>query len=127
MLTSLFLAKFFSIYFFIISLAMLSCPSAFRARAKSYMNNEGLMLLGGIIALLLGIFLILIHSTWVYNWTVLITLLAWLTFIKGIVHVLCPNVAQKMMHKMDNQTTYRISGLICLALAVYLGYHGFRM
>jgi uncharacterized protein YjeT (DUF2065 family) len=127
MLTSLFLAKFFSIYFFIIGLAMLSCTASFRSRALSYANHEGLMLLGGIITLLLGIFLILVHSYWVYNWHVLITVLAWLTFVKGIVHVLCPDIAKRMIQKMDNQNTYRIGGLICLALAVYLGYHGFGM
>lgn len=127
MFTSLFLAKFFSIYFFIISLAMLSCASAFRMRVQSYMNNDGLMLVGGLITLLFGIFLILIHSTWVYNWHVIITILAWLTFVKGVVHVLCPDIAKKMMKKSDHQNTYRMGGLIGLGLAIYLGYHGFGM
>ncbi len=122
---SIFLAKFLAIYFLIISLPLLLHTEAFRHRAQAYMKNEAAMLLGGIMTLLLGILLILIHSIWIYDWFVLITLLAWLTFIKGLIHVLCPEMAQHMMKRMNNLLAYRVSGVVCLLLAIFLGYHGF--
>ncbi|MFI4955537.1 MAG: hypothetical protein ACHP9Y_06445 [Gammaproteobacteria bacterium] len=123
---SIFLAKFLAIYFFIISLPMIFRPDAFRLRAQAYMNNDAVMLLGALLALLLGIFLILLHSIWIYDWYLAITLLAWLTFIKGVIHVLCPELAQHMMQRMNSTLAYRTSGIICLLLAIFLGYHGFR-
>ncbi len=125
MQTSIFLAQFFAIYFLIISIPLLFCTDSFRHRAKAYMKDDAAMLLGGIIALILGVVLILIHSIWVYDWRLLVTLLVWLTFIKGIVHVVCPKIAQHMMEQMSNLLAYRISGAICLLLAIFLGYHGF--
>jgi hypothetical protein len=125
MQASILLAKIFSIYFVVIGLSMLCCVDSFRSRAHAYMNNEGVMLLGGIITLLLGILLILMHSIWVYDWRLLVTILAWLTFVKGIIHVSCPHIAKRMMQNVDSQLAYRISALVCLIIAVYLGYHGF--
>jgi hypothetical protein len=122
---SIFLAKIFSIYFLVISLPMILNPESFCHRAKAYMNNEAVMFLGGIFTLLLGILLILVHSIWVHDWRLMISVLAWLTFIKGIIHVLCPNTVIRMMQQMNNLMTYRIVGIACFMLAIYLGYHGF--
>lgn len=122
---SIFLAKFLAIYFLIVSIPMLLNTKAFKHRAQAFIKDDGLMLIGSIMALILGIFFILFHSIWVYDWRLVVTLIAWLTFIKGAVFLLYPDAGQHLISKMNNEMAYRISGLFCLFLAIYLGYHGF--
>ena len=68
---------------------------------ESFEKSSGLRLLTGVIALIIGALLIQHHNFWVKDWTVLITIIAWASFIKGVVYIAFPkslfNVAKKLM------------------------------
>ncbi len=121
---SIFLAKFFAVYFFIVSLAILFNTDSFRKRAIALVNNEGAMFLGAILTLILGTFWVLIHTIWVYDWRLLITLLVWVTFLKGILITFSPSVISKRVLNFSNRSC-RISAIFYLLIGAYLGYHGF--
>jgi hypothetical protein len=125
--TSIFLAQFFTIYLTVIGLALLFSPQPFYDRARAIVDNPGLMLVGAIFALIFGIILILLHSLWMHDWRVVITIMAWIIFTKGVIGVLCPRAHQWLVKRMNHMMAFRIIGLVALLLAGYLGYHGFGL
>ena len=99
---SIFLAKAFSIYFIVMSLAMLFNRRYFLEAAIETVTQKGLDLLSSLFTFILGILLVLYHNVWVANWTVIITLLAWITLLKGIVRLLIPTSIEKTISLYDN-------------------------
>ncbi len=122
---SLLLAKFFAIYFLVISLPLLFATDSFRERGNALFDNAGAMFLASIFSLILGIFLILLHNIWTQDWRVLVTVLCWLTFIKGMVYLYCSRTREFVRKHINHNTAYRINGGVCVVLGLYLGYHGF--
>ncbi|HLF67531.1 MAG TPA: hypothetical protein VI522_07945 [Gammaproteobacteria bacterium] len=122
---SLLLAKFFAIYFLVVSLPLLFATDSFRERGKSLFDHPGAMLLASIFTLILGIFLILVHNIWTQDWRLLVTILCWLTFIKGTLYLYCSRTREFVKKHLNHNTAYRVSGIVSLLMALYLGYHGF--
>ena len=79
------LAKILGLYFLAIGLAVLIDPDRFRKIYQQIKNDENFLLMGGILALLIGAFVVSVHNNWVLGWPVIITLLGWVGLIKGFV------------------------------------------
>lgn len=122
---SIFLAKAFAIYFVIMGLIMLIRRKVFQEALTQLTNNRGSIFLIAIVTLILGIILVLFHPEFTKDWRSVITVLCWLTLLKGIVNLLIPEkmllISQKLL---ANRVFYYIDGVIILALGVYLGYCG---
>lgn len=123
--TSIFLAKVFGLYLVILSLGMLFNRAYYTKAIVNMLQSDGVMFLTAMVTLILGILLVLFHNVWVADWRVVITILAWLTLVKGILRVLFPALAQQWSHALDNNFIYYISMLITLSLGYYVGYMGF--
>lgn len=126
---SIFLAKAFGLYLIIISASMMLNVKRMKSIIADYFASPALLLLGGAIALILGILLILTHNIWKLDWRLIITLLAWLTFIKGFMYVVFPLQTSKMMAKftqvMRNPIRYNIIFAIYFLVGAVLCYVGF--
>jgi phosphoglycerol transferase MdoB-like AlkP superfamily enzyme len=123
---SIFLAKIFSIYLVIVSIAILINKDVYLKAVREMVNDAGVMFLSAIITLILGILLITVHNLWVFDWRIVITLLGWLIFIKGAVRILFPKWIKPMTDKvMDNYVGFYITCVLSLIIGLYLGYYGF--
>src|SRR6056297_1192614 len=122
MYVSIFLAQVFSIYFIVITIAMLINKTYYIDAAMELLQHKGLALLTGIFTLILGILLVLFHNIWVANWQVLITLLAWVTLFKGVIRLLFPIQMQSWINTFKRPAVYYCSLGIMLILGLYLGY-----
>ena len=122
---SIFLARIFGLYLAIISIAMLIDWKGFLRRIERYVENPGLMLFGSIMTLLLGLLLINIHNVWVWDWRVVITLLCWITFIKGLVHLFIPTFPAKVISIYKTGIVYYSCGIVTLIIGGFLIYQGF--
>lgn len=123
---SLFLARALSLYFIIISV------SAFINRAyilnvmNEAINQPHILLFRGVLSLILGIILILMHNIWEMNWHILITLIGWLVFIIGVYRVLFPQVVIKFQKNiLQSSHKYTIIVFIVFGLGVILGFLGY--
>lgn len=123
--TSLFLARVLGLYLIIVSGVLLFNKAYVRKAIGSVLQNEGIQLVLGIITLILGILLVLFHNLWVENWRVVITLLAWLVFLQGILRLYRPDVVRGWMQAMRKDRVYHIVASIAGLLGLYLGYMGF--
>jgi len=123
--TSIFLAQAFAIYLLIMGVALLFCREYFFQAAIEIAESKGQSLILSIFTLILGILLVLFHNVWVANWQVVITLLAWVTLLKGIIRLLLPTLVLKWMKAFDNNTYYYSVVVFSIALGLYLIYMGF--
>lgn len=122
---SQFLAKFLGLYILLMSLPLLVTPHTIRGRYRSFLNDDPVMKLAGIVTVLVGVFLILLHNIWVFDWRVLVTLTSWVILIEGISIVYFPNHARSLFRRLAGKVPIIISGFIGLAVSLVLLFVGF--
>lgn len=121
---SLFLAKLFAVYFIAMGLVMLFRKDYLAVAIKDFTKSQGLTLFTGIITLFAGTLLVLFHNVWVMAWPVVITVIAWLTFFKGVLRLFYPEIDQVGLHFFKCDKVYTASALLMLSLGVFLGVMG---
>lgn len=122
---SIFLAKILGLYLFIMAIFMLVHAQRVNAIVNN-ISNPPFLFMSGAIILIIGILLIVTHNIWVANCRVLITIIGWLTFIRGIVRLMFPEFAIKIITNfVQNTTVYYITSIIIFFLGIYLSYAGF--
>lgn len=117
---SIFLAKVFGIYLIIVGLATIFHPKALLERGRKMVEDDTLLQFAAIVTLIIGILLIVAHNIWVWNWPVIITILAWLTFLKGLIYLWYPELITKYVVKRYNEKIVLISGVIGLVIGIFL-------
>jgi len=123
---SIFLAKVSGLYLGIIAFAMLIHGKKFRNMIPE-MNTPIFTFIGGALALLLGVLIVVSHNVWDADWRVLITILGWLALIKGIVRLLFFGVSNKLNNAYKkNPPLYYVTVIILLIVGIYLSYKGFN-
>lgn len=121
---SIFLAKVISLYLIILSIAIFINSARFPSMLNEIFVTPANIFMAGILTLIIGILLVVSHNIWQANWRVVITILAWLTFISGIIRVACPQFAFNRLKKMTKGGFVTIS-VIALLIGLFLGYFGF--
>lgn len=124
---SVFLAKIVGLYLGIIALAMLIHGKSFRKRIPE-MSTPAFTFVGGAMALLLGLLIVISHNIWVADWPVLITILGWMTLIKGVVRLLISKASNKINKVYaKNSAVYYVTVVILLVIGAYLSFMGFTV
>lgn len=124
---SLILAKILGLYLVIVAIAMLVKPSGFVNTFKDLIGSPGKLGYAGLLSVLFGVILVSIHNIWVANWHVVITLLGWLTLIRGVVRLFFPNVAASLANNLSNKPFYYTVAIIGLLIGLFLVYHGYGL
>lgn len=122
---SLFLGKVVGLYFIIFGAAYILRRDALMAAVDAYFGNGALVLLGAALSLIIGLLLVFSHNVWEMSWRVLITLVGYLSLLKGIVHLFAPEVSQGLAGKMKEGKGYLWAGGIVILIGLCLTYHGF--
>lgn len=126
MLLSIFLAKVIGLYLVIVSTAFMLKANEFKPMMLGMLKNPSLVLFSGIMALIFGILIVVSHNVWVMDWRVIITLLGWLTLLKGITRLFYPEFAMKKAIKcIENKASYNIMMFITLFIGLVLLYFGY--
>lgn len=124
---SKFLSKALGIYFIIISLAMFLNMHQFAASVQSLVNNSSLMFVTGFFTLILGILMVVSHNIWELSWRVVITIIAWLTLVKGASIILYPQfIDQGSALFVQNMNFAYVAAGLDFILGVVLSYFGFK-
>lgn len=120
---SVILAKIFGLYIVAIGLAFLLHPQRFKNLYGQIIKDENFLFLGGILALLIGSVIITLHNQWIMNWTVIISLLGWWSFIKGFTIIAYPDTV-RLFSFIENRSNlfYRIFSLAYIILGTFLIY-----
>ena len=124
-MASIFLAKALGLYAFVMAAAVFIRGDKLMGLTGDYRRHPALLMFAGIFTLILGIIMVLFHNLWVRDWRVIITVFSWLTFIKGVSIVLCPDSFLDFSDKIMSITYLRIMAVVMALLGACLLYHGF--
>jgi len=120
---SVFLAKWIGLYSLIIAALWMVRREQFEVMVKEILSNKGVVGLLGIMDLLFGLAIILIHPYWELNWRGLITLIGLLCIVRGIIRFACPSCIEHLATSLLTKSWLFIGILIIIGL--YLTYFGF--
>ena len=119
-----FLAEIWGISLVVISMAVIIRPrylTAFLAEIE----NEAKMFCLGVVIFVLGLAMVLTYNTWSKDWQVIITILGWISTLKGLCIIFWPEFTRKMA-KMLEKASFLPYALMCMLLiGLVITYFGF--
>lgn len=123
---SIFIAKILGPYCIIIAVGFLFNLKSYQKIMKDFCENSALLYLGGILALLFGLLILLFHNVWAANWTVIITIFGWLALIKGVWLIIFPNTVAKLTEVYQKNTVLlKVNLSIVIVFGVFLTVRGY--
>jgi len=126
---TLFLSKLFGLYFIICALAGMLHKQAVVDAVTTDLNNSPALWFFGIVVIIAGLAMVLAHNLWSGGaLTVVVTLLGWLTLLKGLFLVFLPrhSVADIYLKVLRYQQLFYLYAAVLLVLGLCLAYAGFR-
>jgi len=126
---TLFLSRLLGLFFLICGLAMIVHKEVFTDAIATVPGNPMAMLWVSLLISLAGLAMVLAHNVWSKRPVVLIvTLLGWLTLLKGITYLLLPaKWLGGFFQAVLNSGAYVVSVTVfMLVLGAYLTYVGFK-
>jgi len=90
--TSIYLAKLIGPIALAVGIAVVVDPTAAQAMAEEFLHSHALLFLSGLLAMLGGVAMLLVHNIWTADRRVIITVLTWLTAIGGALRILWPQL-----------------------------------
>jgi len=127
MALSILLAQIFGLYLLIVGASLLINHKKLRRVFNDFGNHYSTVFTTGLFTLLLGLLLVLNHNIWEGEmWIIVVTVISWLTLLKGVTIVLLPiDSFKKVMQVVNNENVYRIASVVSIVVGLYLTYVGF--
>lgn len=124
MALSNFLAEVWGISIVAISLSLL-IKEKYVKRLFVAIEEEGIMFSWGTMILILGVAMVVSHNVWVKNWQVVITVLGWMSLIKGLSLLFFPEFVKKWANKIKDAQWLPIAFVVITFLGLAITYLGF--
>ncbi|MFT4059739.1 MAG: hypothetical protein QM652_09340 [Legionella sp.] len=121
MTTTIFLATVLGWYFVIMALFLFFRRDLVIATMNELMEQPGLLFVAAVITLIMGLLMVISHNVWVMKWPVVVTIIAWLTLIGGLVRLFCPETVHRVWGKIvGNSRAITIAAIVTLIVGLYL-------
>ncbi len=118
-----YLAQLWGITIVVVSFVLLIKPKLLE-KLFAQAENKATMSFWGITTLVIGIAMVLVHNVWVSDWRVTITILGWLTLLKGLDLLFFPKRMKKRWLETKKRLWIWIFGLLFFS-GLVLAYLGF--
>ena len=123
-----FIAQIIGLLFSIDAVGILINTAIYRRLVEEFTESPALRYLGGILALFFGLFILNFNNAWTADWTVIITIIGWLSVVKGVLLIVFPNVFLHLSNWMrKGNAVIRYMGIIYLLLGLFLTFKGFGL
>jgi hypothetical protein len=121
--TSLFFAQFWGVFYLVFGSLFIITRQL--GKTIEMTEDKSFVISTGYTSLLMGLVTLLLHNVWVFDWRVIITVLAWGTFLKGISKIGFPEHIHRQAQRFKKKQW--LSSLFLLVLGTYLVLKGFQM
>ena len=118
---SVLVARILALTYISTGIAALSGKITFGKVVESFEKSSGLTFISGFITLAFGMVLITYHNVWVKSWIVLITIIGWMSLLKGFMFIIFPQAISSFKGMYKNN---RVWGAIMLVFGLLFGYFG---
>ena len=123
---SLLIAKILGPYLTIVAIGIMFNLKAYQRMMEDFLKNAALIYLGGVLALIFGIVIVLFHNVWLAGWPVIITIFGWMGLIKGVWLIVFPNATGKLTQLYQKKPTLlKVHVLIVLVIGLLLTVRGY--
>ncbi len=124
---SKFLGKVIGFYLLIIGSAMLSNMHQFTNHVGKLIHDTPLMFVSGFFTLIVGLLLVMSHNVWQWSWRLIITIIAWLTLIKGVSIIYFPEYLDIItIHFVSNMQVAYAAASVDVILGLVLIYKSLK-
>jgi hypothetical protein len=124
----LLLERAIGLYLLIASIIMLCRGSYYRELLMNIKPGSGAALVLASIGLMLGIMLVLVHNIWMWNFELLITIIAWGVLVKSVLWLAFPDCVVNCIKKMYSCCwMYYLMGLLMGLIGLMMIMHGCYM
>lgn len=120
---AIFLARAWGFYLLLSCLVLLMNKKSFFTLIKK-MQYDLSVVFAGAFALVIGVLQVVGYDDWSLSWRGLITLLGWITVIKGLL-VLSPGYVEKFGKLAVKENWFTVTFLIGIVIGAYLLYVGY--
>ncbi len=122
---SILIAKITAVIYLSASLGGFFSRDYYRRLADDMYKNTALTYMTGFMAVIVGFLIVHYHNLWVSDWTVLITIIGWLSLIKGFLIIAFPKFIQRLSELFLTERALKIYPYVTLSLGLLFGYFGF--
>lgn len=119
------IAQIWAVYFLLVSVWMLMRKNSLVRLTSKVLKSEEHTFLVSLITLGLGIVLVINYSYWVLDWRLMITLIHWLVFIKGLVLLFFSGSLNSILHCLKRTEYLALVITVNSLLALYFLHYGF--
>lgn len=122
---SLFLAKVLGLFFSLSTLIILLRYKEHLRIESEAAGNAVYVVSSGFFFLLAGIMLVVSHTLWTGDWRLIITILSWMIFMKGLLRILFPSGVKRLVEKKNSSGYSWLGEIISFFIGIFLVYKGF--
>lgn len=123
--TSILIAKIIGLIYLSFGVGILLNGSFYKKEIPKLLENTAYLILGGFLAIIVGVLIIDNHNYWVKNWTIVITLIGWIALIKGIMLLAFPTLVKIYKPLLNSENFYKILGPLVLVFGLIFTYFGY--
>ncbi|WP_025151432.1 hypothetical protein [Bacillus sp. H1a] len=114
-----FLGLFWGWIILIVSGILFIRPSVLRELKRLVVEDRGSGIMYGFLSIFLGVSTVILHNVWEFNWQGFVTLIGWLSLLKGIYIISYPEPSKKTNFEVRVLST-RIVLAVISALAIWM-------
>lgn len=103
-----------------VTISLFINPKWYKQMAKEIADSPSMVYLLSVIKLIFGTAIVLYHNIWGQDWATIISLIGWVSMIKGIVYILFPKVIKSAAGWAQDKTTLYVAAVICGIITVTL-------
>jgi hypothetical protein len=125
---SLLISRILGPLFIVITVGVLSNFDYYLKMINGFIAQPIILYMGGVMALFFGLLIVEFHNVWVADWVVIITLLGWISLLKGCLLLMAPESTVKMFKvyaKNTNTIKVQIAG--GLLIGIFLTFVGYNV
>ena len=124
--TAILIGRLFAVIYLAVGLGLILSPGHYRKMMTDFIDSPGVLYLGGLLAMVAGLLIVLHHNVWTADWTLLITLLGWAAVLKGGLILVFPGLMTDQFSRLSANTSLTtVAGVTAMLFGLFLGWFSF--
>lgn len=122
---SIYLARVWGLFSILVGIGLLLNKKNLTNAIKNLEADRLAVLIAGVLALGIGVAQVIGYEIWTFSYMGLITLLGWVSLIKGIAIIFVPGYMERFAKTIARENIYAVSMVIFVIIGAYLLYVGY--